>query len=132
MTNELSEIRRVRRLLKLSTTQLAHRLGTAQSTVSRLELSEQRGAITLSSLQRAAEALGCTLEYRFSSTTQADHQERDDSYVGLKRVRDGRSDRQGSLSKYMKEEEQKILATLTPEQRIQRACELSDLTRTLR
>ena len=42
---------------------MADRLGSAPSSVSRLELSEQKGTIQLDSLRRAAEVLNCELAY---------------------------------------------------------------------
>lgn len=42
---------------------LARRLGLVPSTVLRLETSEADDTITLGSLRRAAEALGCELQY---------------------------------------------------------------------
>ena len=47
----------------MTSSQLASRLGVNQSTVSKLELSEINSSIRLSSLEKAAEALGCRLEY---------------------------------------------------------------------
>src|SRR5262245_23530717 len=47
----------------MSTRQLADRLGVTQSTASKLEASEAAGTIQLSSLARAADALGCTVVY---------------------------------------------------------------------
>lgn len=42
---------------------LGARLGVQQSRVSRLEQAERSGAVTLASLKRAADALGCDLCY---------------------------------------------------------------------
>jgi len=44
-------------------TQLAKRLGVVTSTVTRLEASEADDTISLATLRRAAEALGCELHY---------------------------------------------------------------------
>lgn len=44
-------------------TYLAKRLGIVQSSVHRLEISEAEETITLGSLRRVAEALGCELQY---------------------------------------------------------------------
>lgn len=43
--------------------QLGRRLGITKQAVLRLEQSEQRGTISLHSLQRAAQALGCKVSY---------------------------------------------------------------------
>ena len=56
-------IKAIRESLGMAATHLAHRLGVATSTVTRLETSEADDTITLSTLRRAAEALGCELQY---------------------------------------------------------------------
>src|SRR5262245_56463703 len=56
-------IREIREALEMSTYQLADRMGISQSTVSDFEDSERKGTITLRSLERAADALGCKLVY---------------------------------------------------------------------
>lgn len=47
----------------MSSEQLARRVELTQSGVTRMESSERRGAISLGTLRRAAEALDCTLVY---------------------------------------------------------------------
>jgi predicted DNA-binding mobile mystery protein A len=56
-------IRAIREALGMSTTQLARRLGIAQSNVVTLEQREALGTVTLDSLSRAAIALDCQLVY---------------------------------------------------------------------
>jgi predicted DNA-binding mobile mystery protein A len=56
-------IRAIRETLGMTTRQLGERLGVSQPRVVKLEQSEAAGAITMDSLQRAAEALGCRLVY---------------------------------------------------------------------
>ena len=56
-------VRAIREALGMTTADLAARLDVAQSTVHRLELSEQSGRIQLDTLARAADALGCDLVY---------------------------------------------------------------------
>jgi predicted DNA-binding mobile mystery protein A len=56
-------IKAVRESLGMAATHLAHRLGVNTSTVTRLETSEADDTITLATLRRAAEALGCELQY---------------------------------------------------------------------
>jgi predicted DNA-binding mobile mystery protein A len=56
-------LRAIRDALGMTTTQFARRLGVSQPRVIALEQSEVRGSVTLGSLQRAAEALGCRLVY---------------------------------------------------------------------
>jgi len=58
----LSELAERRRELGLSQTEVAARMGTSQSTVARLEAGG--GDVRLSSLERYAEALGSTVEWR--------------------------------------------------------------------
>ncbi len=47
----------------MTTTQYARRLGVSQPRVVELERSEVSGKVTLATLERAAEALGCRLVY---------------------------------------------------------------------
>lgn len=56
-------IKAVREALGIPATYLAKRLGVVHSSVVRLESSEADDTITLASLRRAAEALGCELQY---------------------------------------------------------------------
>ena len=56
-------IRAIRDALGMTTAQYAKRLGVSQPRVVELEKSEQSGGVTLNTLQRAAEALGCRLVY---------------------------------------------------------------------
>lgn len=56
-------IKAVREGLGMTATHLAARLGVTTSTVTRLETSESDDTISLGSLRRAAEALGCELHY---------------------------------------------------------------------
>jgi predicted DNA-binding mobile mystery protein A len=53
-------------------TQLARRLKLAPSTVHELESSEKNGTITLNSLQKCAEAMGCRLVYAIVPETSLD------------------------------------------------------------
>jgi len=57
--------RAIRDALGMTTAQLAKRLGVSQPRVVELEQSEVSGSVTLHSLQRAAEALGCRFVYAF-------------------------------------------------------------------
>ncbi|MGY3149261.1 putative DNA-binding mobile mystery protein A [Bradyrhizobium sp. USDA 3397] len=56
-------IRAIRDALGMTTAQYAKRLGVSQPRIVELEKSEQSGSVTLNTLQRAAEALGCRLVY---------------------------------------------------------------------
>jgi predicted DNA-binding mobile mystery protein A len=56
-------VRAIRDALGMTTTQLARRIGVSQPRVVELEQAEVSGSITLHSLQRAAEALGCHVVY---------------------------------------------------------------------
>lgn len=56
-------IKAIREALGMPAAYLAKRLGLVPSTVLRLETSEADGTITLGSLRRVAEALGCELQY---------------------------------------------------------------------
>src|ERR1700719_3707346 len=56
-------IRAIREAIGMTTAQLAKRLGVHQPRVIELERGEATGNITVKSLERAAEALGCHLVY---------------------------------------------------------------------
>jgi predicted DNA-binding mobile mystery protein A len=56
-------LRAIRDALGMTTAQLAQRLGVSQPRIVELEQSEASGSVTLNTLQRAAEALGCRLIY---------------------------------------------------------------------
>lgn len=56
-------IQAIRTGLGMSATDLARRLGVGTASVTRLEASEKRGAISLESLKRVADELNCELVY---------------------------------------------------------------------
>src|SRR5882672_7341961 len=56
-------LRAVRDALGMTQAQFARRLGVSQPRIIELEQSEVGGSVTLNTLQRAAEALGCRLVY---------------------------------------------------------------------
>jgi predicted DNA-binding mobile mystery protein A len=56
-------LKAVRQALGMTAKHLAQRLGVTTSTVTRLETSEAEDTISLGTLRRAAEALGCELQY---------------------------------------------------------------------
>jgi|SRR5579872_3314839 len=56
-------LRAIRDALGMTTAQYARRLGVSQPRIVELEKSEQGGSVTLNTLQRAAEALGCRVVY---------------------------------------------------------------------
>ena len=56
-------LKTLRQALGMPATHLARRLGVVPSTVTRLEASEADDTISLATLRRAAEALGCELQY---------------------------------------------------------------------
>jgi predicted DNA-binding mobile mystery protein A len=56
-------LRAIRDALGMTTRQFARRLGVSQPRIVELEQSEVSGTVSLQTLQRAAEALGCRLVY---------------------------------------------------------------------
>ncbi|HXW24215.1 MAG TPA: mobile mystery protein A, partial [Xanthobacteraceae bacterium] len=56
-------LRAIRDALGMTTKQFAARLGVSQPRIVELEQSEVSGSVTLNTLQRAAEALGCRFVY---------------------------------------------------------------------
>lgn len=119
-----SLLKSTRLLAGLSTTEVAHRLGVSQSSVVRLEQSEEAESITLASLRRAAEAMGSKLEYRLAPPRS----KRRESYLGLPRSRGKISDRRASaVGDILRGEVVEQSASLSPSGRIEHACLLSDL-----
>ncbi len=58
-------IRAIRESLGMTTGQLAKRMKVQQPRIVELEKAESKGNVTLQSLERAAEALGCRVAYAF-------------------------------------------------------------------
>ena len=58
------QIQRIRKQEHLTGAALAKRLGVNQQRISRIEMDETRGRITLNTLRKCARALGYELEYR--------------------------------------------------------------------
>lgn len=56
-------IRAIRDALGMSTSELARRMGVSKARVGQIERGERERTITLDTLERAAEALGCRVEY---------------------------------------------------------------------
>lgn len=56
-------LRAIRESINVSQSSLAKKLGISRQAYAEFETAEARGAISLASLQRAAEALGCELVY---------------------------------------------------------------------
>jgi len=56
-------LKAIRQALGMTTGQMAKRLGVAQTRISEMEAAEAARTITLKSLDRAAEALGCRVLY---------------------------------------------------------------------
>ena len=56
-------LRAIRDALGMTSAQFARRLGVSQPRIIELEQSEAGGSVTLNTLQRAAEALGCRFVY---------------------------------------------------------------------
>lgn len=56
-------VRAIRDALGMTTAQLAKRMGVSQPRIVELEKSEMHGNITLHSMERAAEAMGCRVVY---------------------------------------------------------------------
>lgn len=67
-------IAEIRSALMLTTTQLARRVNLSQSTISHLESSERDGSITLTSLNKLANAMNCEVVYAFLPTIPLDEQ----------------------------------------------------------
>ena len=124
--NMKADLKSPREKLNLSTSEVALRLGVSQSTVVRLEQSADKGTISLSSLEKAVQALGCKLEIKILPPER-----RTTKYRGLKRTRSS-ANKASAIAQSMREAEERLDNSLTPEERIIRACKLSDFARSLR
>jgi predicted DNA-binding mobile mystery protein A len=62
-------IRAIREALGMSTSEMARRMGVTHSRISQIEHAEADDSIRLGTLRRAAEALGCQLQYAFVPVT---------------------------------------------------------------
>jgi transcriptional regulator with XRE-family HTH domain len=60
--NLLDEVRRIREQKRWTQEQLAVRSGVPQSTISRIENSSTKRGVPIFTLQKIAEALGCSVE----------------------------------------------------------------------
>ena len=56
-------LRAMREALGMSTSEMASRMGVSQSRISQIERAEVDGSIRFSTLERAAEALNCSVQY---------------------------------------------------------------------
>ena len=56
-------IRAIRDALGMSTSELARRMGLSKARIGQIERGERERTITLATLERAAEALGCRVDY---------------------------------------------------------------------
>jgi predicted DNA-binding mobile mystery protein A len=65
-------VRAIREALGMSQSDLAARLGVTLQSVQGLEASERAGRVRLDSLRRAADAMGCTVEYVLLPRTSLD------------------------------------------------------------
>lgn len=66
-------LRAIREAIGMTAKQLAERLGVSQPRVIALEKDEVRGALTLDTLSRAAQALDCTLVYALIPNTSLEN-----------------------------------------------------------
>lgn len=78
----------IREALGMTGKQLAKRLGVEPSSVTRLEDSEQKRTITLSSLDREAEALGCRVVYALIPVKRLDDVVTERSQLAARRLRE--------------------------------------------
>ena len=126
-----SQIKLARTAHGLSTTELSYRLGISQSSVVRLEQSEERETISLAALKRAAEALGCELAYKLVPKRELISDDKRE-YPGLTRRRVGYQGRTKSgVNMKLEHEEVRANRGLSAEDRLKRAFALSDFTREL-
>lgn len=65
-------VKAIREALGMTAAQLGARIGVSQSRVARIERDEAEDAVTLATLRRVAEGLGCTLVYALVSNQPLD------------------------------------------------------------
>jgi transcriptional regulator with XRE-family HTH domain len=122
----LPSIKELRRHAGLSSSQLAHLLGVTQSTALRFEQAELRGAITIKSLEKIAQALGCSFSYEFSAPPKRRRSR--GTYSGLRRGSRTKVTRRTRSVNDTSEQRNLLLArALAPSARILQACALADL-----
>ena len=125
-------LKEMRKKLGATTDQLAYRLGVAQSTVVRLEQSEERGSITLNKLREAAEALGCEVSYEIRLKADSPSQKKGEKKGEKKRPAKTADGRDYSFAAAgHKEQDIAIAQQMSPTDRLKRALELSDFVRKL-
>lgn len=117
-TSAFPRLRPLRLSLGLSTSDLAQRLNVCQSSIVRLEQSEERGAITLASLAKAAQALGAELVYALQP-----------KQIGDVEGQEAEHSPSSGISGELREE--MVRRKLSTAERLSEACELSDLARRL-
>jgi transcriptional regulator with XRE-family HTH domain len=114
-----SLIRERREQLRMSTTQLAYRLAVVQSSVVRLEQSEMDESASISSLRRAADALGCDLVYRLVPRNNEKSHQTAYRKPGSKR-------RVSKVMLSVRQAELDQIGNLSSKQKLRLACQLSD------
>jgi predicted DNA-binding mobile mystery protein A len=110
-------IRAIRQSLGMSTAQLGARMGVSQPRVTMLEHGEAAGSITLKTLQRAAEALNCTLVYALVPNEPLEHMVR-------ARARQVAAEHQAIAEHTMALEDQRVPAAARKEQLAEAAAAL--------
>lgn len=105
-------IRAIRDALGMTTRELAARAGLSHPRVTQIEQAEASGSVTLATLERVAEALGCRLEYVLVPERPLEEMVRDqarrkaaatledvDHTMALEQQRTGEQDRRRQLDK---------------------------------
>ncbi len=110
-------IRAIRQSLGMSSAQLGARMGISQPRVTMLEHGEAAGAITLKTLQRAAEAMNCTLVYALVPNTPLEQMVRE-------RARQVAAEHQAIAEHTMALEDQPVAGTARKEQLAEAAAAL--------
>ena len=110
-------LRAIREAIGMTAKQMAARLGVSQPRIVALEEDEQRGAVTLETLRRAAEALDCTLVYALVPNKPLEDMVRDRAgKVAAERIANVdhtmRLEKQGISSKELQAERERLAAEL--------------------
>jgi predicted DNA-binding mobile mystery protein A len=111
-------IRAIRDAVGMTAAQLGARIGVSKSRVMAMEKAEARGAVTLETLKRAAQALNCTLVYALVPNKSLEEMVRD-------RAREVADERLGRVDHTMKLENQALSAAELTAERARLAEELA-------
>ncbi len=109
-------IRAVRDALGMTAKQLASRMNVTQQSVARIEKDEPTGSVTIKTMRKTAEALGCQFVYGFIPKTSLEETVRARAKeVAVKRLTQASQTMALEAQSLSEEENQKVLEEMTEE-----------------